>query len=149
MSSPTRRKKSYPPAEINTTFTDTFNTSFTELLVKHEKEVQKKPTPVRKSYGQSTDSVVVKRMNLLERQLFLPRMNRNEAISVRESASTSIRHLPLRNQKQNLTHPISLMLAGIRRKYSMTYSSIPSFRHQSTGSSLPEIIMFRVQMQVK
>lgn len=35
-------------AEINTTFTKAFDSSFTDLLVKHSKEVQKKPTASEK-----------------------------------------------------------------------------------------------------
>ena len=35
-------------AEINTTFTNAFDSSFTDLLVKHSKEIQKKPTAAEK-----------------------------------------------------------------------------------------------------
>ena len=35
-------------AEISTTFTNAFDSSFTNLLVKHSKEIQKKPTAAEK-----------------------------------------------------------------------------------------------------
>ena len=53
---------------------------------------------------------------------------------------------PTKKPKLSLTHLISLVSAGIKRKYSTIYSSIHSLL---TGSSLPGIITFLVQMQVK
>ena len=133
-------------AEINTSFTDTFNSSFTELLVKHEKAVQKKPTPaerkkkLRSIYRRCRDQ----ENESLKKAAAIAVLTEDESQrAYQRKRKRQYFDTPPPSKKPKVkSHLISLMSAGTKRKYSRIYSSIHSFRHLSTGNSLPGIIMF-------
>ena len=77
------------PAEINTSFINTFSSSFSELVVKYERELQKKPTAAKAEIY--IRAVSRSREQLSKRQLplqCLSKMNLNELTSERENATT-------------------------------------------------------------